>query len=63
MCNEKNKEAHVKKLLVEFLKSEDAASAVEYGLLAALVAVVIIVAVTNVGNKLNTVFRKVANSL
>jgi len=53
----------VKKLLVEFLKSEDAASAVEYGLLAALVAVVIIVAVTNVGNKLNTVFRKVANSL
>ena len=63
MCKEKNKEAHVKKLLVEFLKSEDAASAVEYGLLAALVAVVIIVAVTNVGNKLNTVFRKVANSL
>jgi pilus assembly protein Flp/PilA len=38
-------------------------TAMEYGLIAALVAVVIIVAVTSVGNKLTTVFDSIATAL
>jgi pilus assembly protein Flp/PilA len=43
--------------------SERGASAVEYGLLVALIAVVIIVAVTLLGNNLSGIFTKTANSI
>jgi pilus assembly protein Flp/PilA len=53
--------------LVQFFKNfareEDGVTAIEYGLIAALIAVVIIGAVTLVGTDLNTVFQKVANAL
>jgi len=39
-----------------FFKDESGASAVEYGLLVALIAVVIIVAVQNLGSTLNSTF-------
>ncbi|MBM3525870.1 MAG: Flp family type IVb pilin [Alphaproteobacteria bacterium] len=39
------------------------ATAIEYGLLAALIAVVIIAAVQVVGTNLSVVFNKVANAL
>ncbi len=39
------------------------ATAVEYGLLVALIAVVIIVAVTLLGTRLSAIFRGVGNSL
>jgi pilus assembly protein Flp/PilA len=39
------------------------ATAIEYGLIASLIAVVIIAAVTTVGNKLTTTFTEVANNL
>jgi pilus assembly protein Flp/PilA len=39
-----------------FFKDENGASAVEYGLLVSLIAVAIIVAVTALGGKLNSVF-------
>ena len=38
-------------------------TAMEYGLIAALVAVVIITAVTSVGSKLDTVFTGIASAL
>jgi pilus assembly protein Flp/PilA len=38
-------------------------TAMEYGLIAALVAVVIIVAVTNIGTALNTKFTAIASAL
>ena len=46
-----------------FFKDESGASAVEYGLLVALIAVVVIAAVTTIGTKLNGTFDKVATSL
>jgi pilus assembly protein Flp/PilA len=44
-------------------RSEEGATAVEYGLLVALIAIVIIAAVAVVGTKLNANFVKVGNSL
>ena len=43
------------------VKTESGASAIEYGLLAALIAVVIITAVTTVGSNLSGVFQSVSN--
>ncbi len=45
------------------VESEQGIAAVEYGLLAALIAVVIVTAVTLVGTELSTVFTSVANSI
>ncbi len=42
---------------------EAGATAIEYGLFAALIAVVIIAAVGAIGNELNNVFNLVANKL
>ena len=44
-------------------KSEDGATAIEYGLIAALIAVVIIVAVTTVGTELNETFSLIGDKL
>jgi len=50
-------------LLNKFIANEDGATAIEYGLIAALVAVVIIAGLTTLGTKLNTTFNGVAASL
>lgn len=44
-------------------KHEDGATAIEYGLIAALLAVVIIAAVTFVGTDLSNMFNQVGNSI
>jgi pilus assembly protein Flp/PilA len=44
-------------------KSERGASAVEYGLLVALIAIIIIAAVTLLGGNLSAIFNETANSL
>jgi pilus assembly protein Flp/PilA len=49
--------------LVAFLKDESGATAIEYGLIAAGIAVVIIAAVNTVGTKLNSTFTSIANQL
>ena len=49
--------------MVELLKDESAVTAIEYGLLAALIAVVIIVAVFTAGQALNEIFTFVADCL
>ena len=46
-----------------FVKDEEGVTAIEYGLIAGLIAVVIIAAVTSVGTALNNIFTKVANAL
>ncbi len=51
------------KLFLRFLKDNSGATAIEYGLIAALISVVIITAVTSVGTKLTTTFNTVATSL
>lgn len=47
----------------KFIREEDAVTAIEYGLLTALISVVIITAVTTVGTNLNTMFTTIANDL
>ncbi len=49
--------------LIAFLKDELGATAIEYGLIAAGIAVVIIAAVNTVGSKLNATFNNIANQL
>jgi len=51
------------KFVSRFLKDESGATAIEYGLIVALIAVVIIAAVTTIGTKLNTDFATVGNKL
>jgi pilus assembly protein Flp/PilA len=46
-----------------FCKDESGATAIEYGLIAALIAVVIITGVTAVGTSLSTTFNTVSGSL
>ena len=45
------------------IKSERGASAVEYGLLVALIAIIIIVAVSLLGTNLSSIFNKTATSI
>ena len=46
-----------------FLKNESGATAIEYGLIAALISVAIIVGATAVGGGVNGTFTSVAGSL
>lgn len=46
-----------------FLREEEGVTAIEYGLIAALIAVVIITAVTTVGEDLVSVFEAIATAL
>lgn len=47
----------------KFIREEDGVTAIEYGLIAALIAVVIIAAVTIVGTQLNAVFTFIGTAL
>ena len=51
------------KLLVHFLKNESGATAIEYGLIAAGIAVAIIAVVQGLGTNLNTTFGSVQTAL
>jgi pilus assembly protein Flp/PilA len=51
------------KFVTRFLKDESGATAIEYGLIAALIAVVIIGAVSTIGTNLKTTFNAVSASL
>lgn len=48
---------------VAFLKDELGATAIEYGLIAAGISVVIIAAVQSVGTQLNTTFSSISSAL
>jgi pilus assembly protein Flp/PilA len=50
-------------LISSFLKDETAATAIEYGLIAAGIAVAIITVVQGLGSKLNATFGNVAANL
>lgn len=51
------------KLAKHFLKSEDGVTALEYGLIAGLIAVVIAVSVGGLGTKLNQVFTYITSQI
>ncbi len=50
-------------ILSRFAHDDSGATAIEYGILAGLIAVVIITAITTLGGKLTNTFTKVGNSL
>ncbi len=51
------------KFVQSFLNNESGATAIEYGLIAALIAIAAIVAMGNIGNALNSKFENVATAL
>jgi pilus assembly protein Flp/PilA len=50
---------HMATLFTRFLKDESGATAIEYGLIAALISVAIITAFGTVGDKISSAFTKV----
>ncbi len=48
---------------IKLLSNEDGATAIEYGLIAALIAVAAITALTTIGSNLNATFTKVGTNL
>jgi len=53
----------MKSFIQQFLREEDGVAAIEYGLLAGLIAVAIIVAATTLGGNLSTLFTNIGNRL
>lgn len=53
----------MKKLFARFAKDESGATAIEYGLIAAGIAVVIVAAVQLTGTNLDATFDKIANAV
>ena len=51
------------KILARFAKDESGATAIEYGLIAALIALAIIVGAGALGNALDAKFQKIATTL
>lgn len=53
----------MQKFVARFLKDESGATAIEYGLIAALISVAIITVVGNIGTELNTAFTTIETKL
>ena len=53
----------MKEILMSFIKDEEGVTAIEYGLIAALIAVVIITAVTFVGENLENTFNYISDEV
>ena len=51
------------RFVAKFLKDNRGATAIEYGLIAALIAVAAITAMTSLGNQLTTTFNNVSNNM
>jgi pilus assembly protein Flp/PilA len=51
------------KMIMQFLRDEKGATAIEYGLIAAGISVAIITVVASLGSSLNTTFTSVATAL
>jgi pilus assembly protein Flp/PilA len=53
----------MQRLITRFVADESGATAIEYGLIAAGISVVIITAVNAIGTKLNTAFTTLSTSI
>jgi pilus assembly protein Flp/PilA len=58
-----NQGAKTMSKFLKLIRNEEGATAIEYGLIAALIAVAAIGAMQGIGNKLNTTFNNVSNHL
>ena len=50
-------------ILIQFLRSEDGATAIEYALIASLIALFVVAAVSTVGTQVSTVFTEAGAAL
>lgn len=48
---------------LKFLRDEEGVTAIEYALIAALIAIAVIATVTLVGSQLNSTFKSICNAL
>ncbi|MGA0594339.1 Flp family type IVb pilin [Enterovirga sp. CN4-39] len=55
--------AKLSRITKTFVRDDSGATAIEYGLIAALIAVVIIGALSTIGTNLNTAFNTIGTSL
>jgi pilus assembly protein Flp/PilA len=62
-AHRESKEAGLKRTFLRFLTDESGATAIEYGLIAAGIALAIIAAVNGLGTSLNTNFTSISTSL
>jgi len=53
----------MKRIIAKFFADEGAATAIEYGLIAAGISIAIIVSVNGLGSNLNTMFNSINTSL
>jgi pilus assembly protein Flp/PilA len=53
----------MRKFMVNLAKDESGVTAIEYGMIAALIAVVIIGLITTIGTNLSTAFSTIATSI
>ncbi len=53
----------MKQLILKYLRNEEGATAIEYGLIVSMIAVASIVGMQLVGNNLNVTFMKIAREL
>lgn len=51
------------KIFARFVKEESGATAIEYGLIAALISVALIAGATTLGNNLNNVFQNISTKM
>jgi pilus assembly protein Flp/PilA len=63
LVDQSGKDSTMTKFVSRFVKDESGATAIEYGLIAALIAVVIIGAMTTLGGNLSTTFTNIAGNL
>jgi pilus assembly protein Flp/PilA len=56
-------ERQMKNLMLRFVKDESGVTAIEYGLIAALVSVAILAILTQLGGSLVQIFTTIANAL
>jgi pilus assembly protein Flp/PilA len=59
----KQEDGGINPMFERFIREEEGATMVEYALMLALIAIVCITAVTLIGNRANSVFNSIANSL
>ena len=60
VCQEQE---HIMNIFARFAKDESGATAIEYGLIAGLISVVIITVITAIGTKLNAKFTTISTAL
>ncbi|WP_185648558.1 MULTISPECIES: Flp family type IVb pilin [unclassified Burkholderia] len=53
----------MKAMMIRFLREEDGVTAIEYGLIAGLIAVAIVTNVTSIGTQLKTLFGSIVTQL